>query len=121
MHFLQVWISPARLGLEPGYEQKHFPDGEKRGRLRLIAARDGTGGAVTIHADARVYAALLEPGQRVSHALGEDRHAWIQVTRGAVTLDGQPLVDGDGAGVSGEPGLTIASAAGAEVLLFDLG
>jgi len=120
VHFLQVWISPERQGLEPGYEQKHFSDGEKRGRLRLIAARDGTGGSVTINADARVYAALLEPGQRVSHALGEDRHAWIQVTRGAVTLDGQPLVHGDGAGVSGEPGLTIASAAGAEVLLFDL-
>ena len=120
MHFLQVWISPARLGLEPGYEQKHFPDGEKRGQLRLIAARDGEGGAVTIHADARVYAALLEPGQRVSHALGEDRHAWVQVTRGVVTLDSQPLVHGDGAAVSGEPGFTIASAEGAEVLLFDL-
>src|SRR5947199_4642959 len=121
VHFLQVWVLPERQGLEPGYEQKHFPDDDKRGRLRLIAARDGAGGSVTINADARVYAALLEPGQRVSHALGEDRHAWIQVTRGAVTLDGQPLVDGDGAGVSGEPGLKIASAAGAVVLLFDLG
>src|SRR3989440_4821070 len=62
VHFLQIWISPERQGLEPGYEQKHFSDGEKRGRLRLIAARDGTGGSVTINADARVYAALLEPG-----------------------------------------------------------
>src|SRR5947208_14948238 len=89
VHFLQVWISPERQGLEPGYEQKHFSDGEKRGRLRLIAARDGAGGSVTINADARVYAALREPGQRVAHALGEDRHACIHVTLRDVMLHGQ--------------------------------
>jgi len=121
VHFLQVWVLPERQGLEPGYEQKHFPDGDKRGRLRLIASRDGADGSVTIHADARIYVAVLEPGERVSHALGEDRHAWLQVARGAVTLNGRPLVHGDGAAVSGEPGLAIASAQRAEVLLFDLG
>src|SRR5436853_6092200 len=86
VHFLQVWISPERQGLEPGYEQKHFPDGEKRGRLRLIAARDGAGGSVTINADARVYATLLEPGQLVSHALRGDGPALIQVSTGASPL-----------------------------------
>src|SRR2546428_1062039 len=114
VHFLQVWISPERQGLEPGYEQKHFSDGEKRGRLRLIAARDGTGGSVTIHADARVYAALLEPGQRVSHALGEDRHAWIQVTRAAGRSAGRRPVPGAGAGVAGEPGSPSPGARGPE-------
>ena len=120
VHFLQVWILPEHQGLAPGYEQKHFPDDAKRGRLRLIASRDGADGSVTIHADARIYAAVLEPGQRVSHALGDDRHAWLQVTRGALTLNNRPLVHGDGAAVSDEPGLTIAGAQTAEVLLFDL-
>ncbi len=120
VHFLQIWLLPAGRGLEPGYEQKHFPDAEKRGRLRLIASRDGAESSVTIHTDARIYASVLEPGQEVAHRLGAGRHAWIQVTRGAVTLDGHLLGQGDGAAVSGEPALAITGKEPAEILLFDL-
>jgi redox-sensitive bicupin YhaK (pirin superfamily) len=120
VHFLQMWILPHARGLEPSYEQKHFPETEKRGRLRLIASRDGGEGSVTIHHDARVYAAVLEPGQRVAHALGAGRHAWVQVVRGAITLNGRALAQGDGAAVSREPELTLAGTERAEVLVFDL-
>src|SRR5213082_1990935 len=120
VHFLQVWILPQARGLEPSYEQKHFPETEKLGRLRLIASRDGLEGSVTVHHDARVYAAVLEPGQRVTHTLGEGRHAWVQVARGAVTLNGQPLAEGDGAGASRESALILAATERAEVLVFDL-
>jgi len=120
VHFLQVWILPERQGLEPGYEQRHFSDADKRAGLRLIASREGTDGSVTIHADAKIYAAVVEPGQRLRHALAEHRHAWLQVARGAITLNDRPLVHGDGAAVSGEPALTIAGAERAEVLVFDL-
>ncbi|PYN39211.1 MAG: quercetin 2,3-dioxygenase [Candidatus Rokuibacteriota bacterium] len=120
VHFLQVWILPERRGLEPGYEQRHFSDADKRAGLRLIASREGTDGSVTIHADAKIYAAVVEQGQRLRHALAEHRHAWLQVARGAITLNDRPLVHGDGAAVSGEPALTIAGAERAEVLVFDL-
>ena len=120
VHFLQVWILPERQGLEPGYEQRHFSDADKRAGLRLIASREGTDGSVTIHADAKIYAAVVEQGQRLRHALAEHRHAWLQVARGAITLNDRPLVHGDGAAVSGEPALTIAGAERAEVLVFDL-
>src|SRR5437588_4373112 len=120
VHFLQVWILPQARGLKPSYEQKHFPETEKLGRLRLIASRDGLEGSVTVHHDARVYAAVLEPGQRVTHTLGEGRHAWVQVARGAVTLNGQPLAEGDGAAASREPALILAATERAEVLVFDL-
>ena len=120
VHFLQVWILPERRGLEPGYEQRHFSDADKRAGLRLIASREGTDGSVTIHADAKIYAAVVEQGQRLRHALAQHRHAWLQVARGAITLNDRPLVHGDGAAVSGEPALTIAGAERAEVLVFDL-
>ena len=120
VHFLQVWILPERRGLGPGYEQRHFSDADKRAGLRLIASREGTDGSVTIHADAKIYAAVVEQGQRLRHALAEHRHAWLQVARGAITLNDRPLVHGDGAAVSGEPALTIAGAERAEVLVFDL-
>jgi redox-sensitive bicupin YhaK (pirin superfamily) len=120
VHFLQIWILPATRGLEPSYEQKHFAESEKRGRLRLIASRDGAEGSVTIHHDARVYATVLDPGQSVAHPLGAGRHAWVQVARGAITLNGAALRQGDGAAASREPALVLAATEPAEVLVFDL-
>jgi len=125
VHLLQIWILPERRGLRPEYEQKEFPDDERRGRLRLIGARDGADGAVTIHQDVRLYAALLAPGERVAHALSPGRHAWVQVARGDVRLNGTPLMAGDGAAIDDERTLELvgepAPTGGVgEVLLFDL-
>jgi redox-sensitive bicupin YhaK (pirin superfamily) len=120
VHLLQIWIMPDRPGHEPGYEQKAFPEEEKRGKLRLIASPDGKDGSVTINQDARLYVSLLGRGQQVSHALGKGRYAWLQVARGAVDLNGRKLAQGDGAAVDSEPRLTIRGDSDAEVLLFDL-
>ncbi len=119
-HLLQIWILPDRRGHEPGYEQKAFPEAEKRGKLRLIASPDGKEGSVTIHQDARLYAALLQPGQEVKHELGKGRYGWLQVAKGVVELNGQSLNQGDGAAISDEQGLTVKGTEDAEVLLFDL-
>ena len=121
VHLLQIWIMPERKGIEPGYEQKAFPEAEKRGRLRLIAGHNGQNGAVTVHQDVSLYAALLDPQQKVEHSLAPGRHAWLQVARGAVELNGKRLEQGDGAAVSEEQKLAIIGTAdGSEVLLFDL-
>jgi redox-sensitive bicupin YhaK (pirin superfamily) len=119
VHFLQIWILPERKDLTPGYEQKTFPEEEKRGRLRLIASREGRDGSVKIHQDVDLYAALLEAGQKASHALRPGRHAWLQVVRGAVTANAQALTAGDGAAVSDEP-IEVGGVEPAEILLFDL-
>jgi redox-sensitive bicupin YhaK (pirin superfamily) len=120
VHLLQIWILPNVEGIAPSYEQKTYSDEEKRGRLRLIASPDGRDDSVTIHQDARVYAALLEPGQEILHQLNPERHAWLQVARGAVTLNEQPLNQSDGAAASREQSLKIVGREAAEVLLFDL-
>ena len=120
VHLLQIWLLPERRGLTPGYEQKPFPEAQRRGRWRLVASRDGRDGSVTIHQDADVYATLLEPGESVRHELRPGRHAWVQVARGAVTLNGRPLRAGDGAAVSDEAALTVAATEPAELLLFDM-
>jgi redox-sensitive bicupin YhaK (pirin superfamily) len=120
VHLLQIWIMPSENGIAPGYEQKFFADEEKRGRLRLVASPDGRDGSVTIHQDASLYAAVLDPSQEVRHELAEGRGAWLQVARGAVELNGQALGQGDGAAASGEGSLTITAREPAEVLLFDL-
>lgn len=121
VHFLQIWLFPERDGLAPGYEQRSFADDERRGRLRLIASRDGQDGSVVVHQDVRLYAAVLDAGQAVAHGLAPGRTAWVQVARGAATLNGRALRAGDGAAVTGETALALtAEADGSEVLLFDL-
>ncbi len=120
VHLLQIWLLPERRGLAPGYEQRRVAPEEKRGRWRLIGARDGREGAVTIHQDVDLYATLLAPGEVVTHRLRPGRHAWLQVARGQVTLGGQALAAGDGAAVGGEAALEVRAGSDAELLLFDL-
>jgi redox-sensitive bicupin YhaK (pirin superfamily) len=121
VHFLQIWVLPDERGLEPGYEQKSFPLDERQGRLRLVGARDGREGAVTIHQDLDLFVANLAKGDAVSHALRAHRKAWVQVTRGAVSVNGTAVAAGDGAAVAGETEITIAANDNAEVLMFDIG
>ena len=120
VHLLQIWILPEKKGIEPGYEQKSFAPDEKRGRLCLIADCDGRDGAVTVHQDVALYASVLAPSEQVEHRLAPGRHAWLQVARGAVSLNGQKLEQGDGAAVSEEQALAIRAEKDAEILLFDL-
>lgn len=121
VHLLQIWIVPERTGLAPSYEQKTFDEKDKRGRLVPVATVNGRDGSVRIHQDADVYASVLADGESVRHALRLQRHAWLQVAGGRVTLNGIALFAGDGAAVSEESTTTIVGADDrAEVLLFDL-
>jgi redox-sensitive bicupin YhaK (pirin superfamily) len=120
VHFLQIWLQPEALRLAPGYEQRHFTAAQKRGQLRLIAAKDGAEGAVTIHQDARVYAGLFDGAERAELQLAAGRRAWVQVARGSLALGDTHLAAGDGARTAGPARLSLRDGTDAEVLVFDL-
>jgi quercetin 2,3-dioxygenase len=120
VHLLQIWILPDQQGLTPRYEQRAFPLEEKKNKLCLIAAKDGREGAVTIHQDVDIYAAVLEPQNSVTYEVKPKRYAWLQIAKGSVTLNGQALSAGDGVQINGEESLTMGTDAEAEILLFDL-
>ncbi len=120
VHLLQIWMFPERKGIKPSYEQKMFSEADKRSRLRLVASPDGRDGSVTIHQDNELYATVLRKGDQVRHELKPERHAWVQVARGSVKLNGQELAEGDGAAISEEKAIELAGLKDAEVLLFDL-
>ncbi len=120
VHLLQIWIMPEQRGLKPSYEEKFFGDEKQQRGMRLVASADGRDGSVTVHQDVKVYAAALDTGKEVNHKLMPTRHAWIQVARGAIVLNGENLDQGDGAAISGESPLAIDGRDGAEILLFDL-
>ncbi len=120
VHFLQIWLLPEREGLPPSYEQHNFSPAKTPGKLHLVAARDGREEAVTVHQDVDLYAAVLKEGDRISHSLKPQRHAWVQVARGAITLNGLALDTGDGAAISNETDVVIEGTIDAEILLFDL-
>lgn len=120
-HLLQIWVIPQRAGDQPGYEEKRFDAADKRGRLRVIASPDGRDGSVTIHADASIYAALIDGAETATFALPKGRLAYVHVARGAVTVNGEALHAGDAAKLSDTETVKLENGESAEVLLFDLG
>ncbi|WP_161829298.1 pirin family protein [Steroidobacter agaridevorans] len=120
VHFLQIWIQPNQKGVQPSYEQKHFPEAEKRGKLRLIASPDGANGSVSIHQDAKVYAGLLDGDEKVELAIAADRQVYLHVARGKVTANGNVLNAGDALALTDTAALSLTDGHGAEVIVFDL-
>jgi len=119
-HFLQIWIIPAQQGLAPSYEQRAFPDSEKRGRLRLVGSPDGHDGSVTIHQDVRMYAGLFDADERAELALAEGRLAYVHVVKGSALVNGRPLAAGDALLYRDEAVVSIEQGQAAELLVFDL-
>jgi len=120
VHMYQIWMFPDKKNYTPTYDQKHFPETEKRGKLRLVVSPDGRDGSVKIRQDNKLYATVLALGESVKHEIRPERHAYVQVARGNVTLNGKELATGDGAAISEEKSLELTGVKDAEVLLFDL-
>jgi redox-sensitive bicupin YhaK (pirin superfamily) len=120
VHLYQIWILPERKGLTPSYEQKAFPAGERRGQFRRVASQSGRDGSLRIQQDVEIFLSLIERGEQVTHQLPPGRYAWLQVLRGAVTVNEQTLEGGDGAAIRDENALVVESSASSEVMLFDL-
>jgi redox-sensitive bicupin YhaK (pirin superfamily) len=119
-HFLQIWIEPDVLGIAPSYEQKTFPEAEKRGALRLVASPDGAQGSVTIHADAKMYAGLFDGAEAATLPLNPARKSYVHLVRGQLDVNGRKLTGGDALRVEGVSHIALAGGLDAEVLVFDL-
>ncbi|MEJ8856639.1 pirin family protein [Variovorax robiniae] len=119
-HFLQIWIEPNVRGITPDYEQKNFDVAEKRGKLRLIASPDGAEGSVKVHADAKLFAGLIDGAEQATLALDPKRKNYVHLVRGELEVNGQKLGTGDAAMLEGESTLTLSGGKDAEVLVFDL-
>ncbi len=121
VHFLQIWLEPAKQDLKPSYQQLSLTEEQKLGKLVRVAAPAGTGGALTLHQDAEVFIGQVEAGGSLSHAINPGRQAWLHLIRGEATVNGQTLATGDAVAVTNEAALTIEGVApNSEVLLFDL-
>src|SRR5271156_5824236 len=120
VHFLQIWIMPSTRGIAPGYEQKTIDDSKAHGGFATVGAPNSGDKSVKIHQDAELSVTKLEPGQTVTKDLKKGRHGWVQVARGAVTVNGTALAEGDGAAISDEEKVTLSATASAEILFFDL-
>jgi len=120
LHFLQIWILPEEQGLAPGYQEKNFSDRDKRGGLQLIGSGRPKNGELKIHQDVDLYTTVLDPGASAKLELRPGRHAWVQLIRGDVAINGQELHRGDGAALSEEAKLELTARSEAEVLVFDL-
>ena len=120
VHFLQIWLQPNTVGVEPSYAQQHISEQERRGKLCLLVSPDGRNGSISAHQDALLFSTLLEAGESVEYNLAGDRRAWVHVARGNVAVNGVALGDGDGARIENESLVRIEGRGNAEVLFFDL-
>lgn len=120
VHLYQIWMFPDKQGHKPAYDQKYFGAAEKKGKLRLVVSPDGRDGSVKIRQNNELYATLLGEGDSVQHELKPQRHAYVQVAKGSVTLNGKKLEQGDGAAISEEKSFELTGVNDAEVLVFDL-
>jgi hypothetical protein len=120
VHLYQIWLLPDRPGHEPTYGQRRFDEAGRHNRLQVVASPDGRDGSLAIRQDATVSLVNLEEGRSIDYPLAPGRHAWLQVMRGSVAVNGQALAEGDGAAISGESALEVRADGPAEVLLFDL-
>lgn len=119
-HMLQIWILPNQVGINPSYEQKRFEAHEKRGKLRLIVSPDGREGSLRIHADASIYAGLINGDERAELSLDPTRRYYVHVALGALQANGQPLRKGDALKLHGQMQLALSAGENADVLVFEL-
>ncbi|MGO4303872.1 pirin family protein [Cupriavidus sp. RAF12] len=119
-HFLQIWIMPNQLGIEPGYEERRFEVADKRGQLRLVASPDGAEGSVVVHQDTRIFAGLIDGDESATLNLAPGRRAYVHVARGRVSVNGRALEAGDAARVEDVDAISLSQGSDAEVLVFDL-
>jgi redox-sensitive bicupin YhaK (pirin superfamily) len=120
VHFLQIWLMPGKRGIAPSYEQKTFSAEEKQGRLRVVASPSGRDGSVSVNTDATLYAGVFDQGETAELSLPAGRHAWVQVAKGSIRVNGTELREGDGAAISDESRVKVEGVTGGEVLVFDL-
>ncbi len=120
VHFLQIWLQPNAYGVEPSYDQKHFPLDDRRGRWVLLVSPDGRDGSIATHQDAYMYGTILEVGDTLTHQLEQGRRAYVHLARGKARINGQPLAAGDGLSITHEERLDFEGIESAEILLFDL-
>lgn len=120
VHFLQIWITPSLISIEPSYEQKNIPSALKRGGLKLIASNDGSQDSVIIHQDVKIYTSLLDHGEEIEFSAHDDRSVYIHLAKGGINVNGNELTKGDGAKITNEATINIVCIDSAEFLLFDL-
>ena len=120
VHLYQIWLLPEKSGIEPSYSQKAFSAEGRQDRWQVVASRSGQDGSLVIHQDATIELANLSANSVLEKELFAGRHAWLQVLRGSVTLNGNQLATSDGAAISGESRLLLKAQEPAEIMLFDL-
>jgi quercetin 2,3-dioxygenase len=120
VHLYQIWVFPDREGLEPSYEQKAFSEADRHGKWQVVVSPDGRDGSLRINQNASLHLANLGTGQSLERPIEKGRHAWVQVIRGPVVVNGEPLETSDGLAISDEPSVSIKAEGPSEILLFDL-
>lgn len=120
LHLYQIWIYPEKQNLAPGYEQKEIDFSDAKGKFKLIASKNADMQAVRIHQDAFIYLTLIDNGSSIDYPINKNRHVWLQVIKGEISINDNSLQAGSGAAFIDENKIRIVASLDSELLLFNL-
>jgi redox-sensitive bicupin YhaK (pirin superfamily) len=120
VHFLQIWLQPNAYGIEPGYEQKHFPIEDRRRHWVLLVSPDGRDGSIETHQDALMFGSLLASNETLGYRFDKNRRGYLHLARGQLRIGNFTMNQGDGLMIDRHDLLHIKGIDAAEILLFDL-
>jgi hypothetical protein len=120
LHLYQIWIVPARSGVESRYDQKSYDPAKRIGQWQLIVSEAGEGESLTIAQDVRISRRTQMGNSSIENRIKDSRGHWIQVISGSVRLDGVTLESGDGAAIDEMGSYRLDVVKETDLLLFDL-
>ena len=121
-HLLQIWITPNRMGLTPGYEQISINDLDNTDEIKLIASGkvNKGNGIIKINQDIELFLGRLDKNRKVEFSTEDSNKIWAQLISGQMSINGKELSAGDGAAINKTAILNIESKEKSEFLIFEM-
>jgi len=123
LSLFQIWIIPNKQSVKPRYEQKAFPEADRKNKLQTLVTSidEQHEGSLKIHQDAIVARIDLDKGQTFDYTLKSGNHGvYIMNIFGNVTIENEILESRDAIGVSETDAITIKANDESGLLLLEV-
>lgn len=123
VNFLQLWILPEELNVEPNYEQRQFSNEEKKNQLQTVVAPKNKleGNALPISQQAYIYRTNLDSQKTIDLKVKSAKNGfYIFVIEGEVEVKNITLSRRDALGVYETESIKISANQNSELIIIEV-